>query len=240
MGERKRAGDILALLFVTAAVVILAGCFSPYRPEEEEKPEEGPLVLVDDLFISSGQEDGKIKTVFHTNDVRYWSWKGLTAWTVWEDAASIVPFTSRTVTMSKVNGYISGGYGFVICQGERTVDEKDEVTEATMLVVMINNDGEYLIGEAIGARFTEFDWWKRTPYLQSNAGAENEVTVTYDGDVEEFSLSINGHFVEKFRDDLKPVHRQGKNGYLVVITPFDDFPRTDIEVYFVEEGVGTP
>jgi hypothetical protein len=227
---KKKAGNRTAALVLSA--LVLAGCSTPYRGDEEEETETGTGVIqADDLFVSTVQEDGRTKTVFRTNDEKYWSWKGATVWTVWEAGASAQPFTGRTVEMGKVNGYEGGGYGMVFCQGERAVGGK---TEKTMLLVMINNRGEYMIGEVIGSQFTEYEWWKTSPHLNRNAGAKNEVTVTFDAAAEEFSLFLNGVLTETFRDDGEPVHREGRNGYLAVITPYDRFPVEDVDIYFIE------
>lgn len=225
---KKAGGKAAAVVLITLA---LGACPTPYRGENE-KPKGTGLIQIDDLFESSVQENHRTKTVFRTNDEKYWSWKGVTAWTTWEDGASALPFTSRTVEMGKINGYEGGGYGMVFCQGERTVGE---TTEKTMLLVMINNQGEYMIGKVIGSRFTEFEWWKTSPSLNRNAGAKNEVRVSFDAAAAEFSLFFNGALAETFRDDAEPVHREGKNGYLVVITPYDRFPAENVDVYFIED-----
>jgi hypothetical protein len=224
----KQAG----VMAVVLGVLVLAGCSTPYRGDGETDAETGTGVIrADRLFVSSEEGEGRTKTVFRTNDEKYWSWKGTTVWTTWGDVVP-APFTGRTVEMGKVNGDEGGGYGMVFCQGDRVVGGK---TEKTMLLVMINNRGEYMIGEVVGSRFTEFAWWKTSPYLNRNAGAKNEVRVLCDAVSGEFSLFLNGALTETFRDDAEPVHREGRNGYVVVITPYDRFPSEDVDVYFIED-----
>jgi hypothetical protein len=213
---------------VIAGALLWGACASPYSSDNKRTPPKPPVERVDELFVPSETEDGNTQTVFHTNDERYWSAEGKTIWTVWGDTA---PFTSRTVTMGKVHGYSGGGYGLVLCQGEREVNG---TPLPTMLVVMINNEGQYIVGKAIGGTFEDFDWWKETPHLRRGAGVTNEVSVNYDAGTGEYSLEINGYFIERFRDDEEPVHQEGKSGYIVVITPFDRFPGEDVDVYYME------
>jgi hypothetical protein len=47
-------------------------------------------------------------------------------------------------------------------------------------------------------------------------------------------LEINGYEIERFRDEGEPSLSVGRNGYIVVITPYDKFPESGIDVYFVE------
>jgi hypothetical protein len=193
-----------------------------------------PIEIVDELFDETVLGDGRTATHFHTNDPRYWSWNGYTLWTVW-DAGEMPVFTERVVELSKPNGNDIAGYGLVICQGNRTYLGK---SYPTMLVVMINRDGEYTIGKAIGARYEVMTNWTLTPALQKN-GTPNEVKVKYELDsvlgVNVFKLTINNSLVKTFQDTDEPKHTGGKNGYIVVISPWDTFPSKDVDVYFTEQ-----
>jgi hypothetical protein len=140
--EKKRK------LAAAGVLVALGGCTSPYEGEGERE-ERGEVVCVEEMFVEVGAEGGKRETEFRTNDKRYWRWEGVTVWTVWGEEGVEEEFEGRTVEMGKVAGDAGGGYGIVLCQGEREVGGKEE---KTMLVVMINNRGEYLIGEVVGSR----------------------------------------------------------------------------------------
>jgi hypothetical protein len=71
--------------------------------------------------------------------------------------------------------------------------------------------------------------------LSGYEGAENEMTVLFEEETEEFEVYFNGFLGRRFRDEEEPVHRGGKNGYAVVITPYDRFPEEEVGVYFKEE-----
>ena len=214
-----------------AAIILIIGCSDMHLSRDNIFPEDlPPFIRVEELFESERDENGITRTTFSTNDRRFWTLEGMTIWTVWGD--SDAPFTSRTVMMSKPNGFYGGGYGLVICQGEHEIDG---VYVPVMLVVMINNNGQYIIGKAVGGVFTDFGWWQSTPHLNSSAGAPNSVTVTLDTAEDEFILIINGYEVERFRDTENPVLRSGRSGYIVVTTPFDNFPHTWVIVHFWEE-----
>jgi hypothetical protein len=212
-----------------AAALLLGGCADTYTPEQKTSEEKPSLIRVDELFVPGGIEDGRTQTVFATNDERFWTHEGMTLWTVWGNGSKA--FDSRTVLMGKSLGYSGGGYGMVFCQGEHEVNGE---RKPAMLVVMINNEGYYIIGKAVGGVFTDFGWWKATPYLQRGSGALNEVAVTYEEESGGYRLDINGYFIERFRDDDEPALRGGRDGYIVVITPFDQFPQSSVAAYFKE------
>ena len=219
------------ILTAITAALVLTGCAEGYIPERTRYQETPPpYFLAEELFVSEDNGEGITRTVFRTNDMRYWTLEGLTMWTVWGESEA--EFEKRTVKMAKSRGYAGGGYGIVFCHGEYNVEG---IQTPAMLVVMINNEGYYIIGKVQGGIFNDFGWWKATPYLNKSAGYLNEVTVSYEKGNGEYILEINGNEIERFRDDNEPALRGGKNGYVVVITPFDKFPDSGIDVYFLEE-----
>lgn len=212
-----------------AVSLILTGC--PCSHTSDDTTDEGPLLVrEDELFVSYEIEEGLVQTKFSTNDTQYSTLEGLTIWTVWGDEGDI--FTSRTVSMVKTSGHSDGGFGIVFCQGEHAVNG---AMQSVMLVVMINAEGQYIIGKVVGDVFSDYVSWKTTQYLNRNIGAGNEIKVSYEEETGEYRLDINGNFIERFRDEDEPVLLGGKNGYAVVITPSDKFPETSVEVYFTEE-----
>jgi len=212
------------------AVLLLAGCPNDYKHERETLEEKPPAVQMDDMFVSEKTEEGKTRTVFRTNDERYWTLEGKTIWTVWDETET--EFRERAVAMGKTSGYSGGGYGIVFCHGEYMVKG---ILTPVMLVVMINNQGQYIIGKVIGGIFIDNGWWKTTPYLQRGTGELNEIRVLFEAENGEYCLEINEHEIERFRDDDEPTLSGGKDGYIVVITPFDKFPDSSVNVYFMED-----
>jgi len=216
------------LLTIIAVTLLTMACVETYTPKERQKKENEPeFIIADELFVTEQGEEGETRTVFSTNDKKYWGYEGLTMWTVRGEPEEI--FTSRTVTMAKSSGYSGGGYGIVFCHGEYEIEDK---LETAMYVVMINNNGQYIFGKAVGGVFTDYGWWKNSPCLNPGTGASNEVAVSYEE--EEYILSINGTEVERFSSDGEPELFGGKNGYIAVITPFDRFPESSVEIYYME------
>jgi len=211
-------------------VIILTACPNNIPPKQEQHENTPQVVWNDTLFVPVISEDGKERTVFRTNSEKYWSPEGMTIWMV--RGEPLEPFTGRIVTMGKSSGFSGGGYGIVFCQKECIVNGK---TVPVMLVVMVNNEGQYIIGKATGGVFNDYGWWKQTPYLNRGAGAENEIKITYEEGNGDYRLDINGYFIEYFRDGGEPELKGGKNGYIVVITPYDKFTSSGIDVYFLEE-----
>jgi hypothetical protein len=220
--------NLLCVLLVLAALLV-CGC-SEKQTTEPPPPEEGEEVYnrADELFTCEDAGGGYVRTTFEMSSGRYWTHEGATLWTVWGNEET---FGSRTVEMGKPSGYSGGGYGLVICQGERDVGG---VMEPVMLVVMINNEGYYIVGKAIGGVFRDFGWWKTSVYLQRGDGTPNKLSVSYEIESGEYVLNINEHEVERFRDEEEPVLLGGRNGYIVVITPYDRMPQSVVTVYFTE------
>ena len=216
---------------IVATAVIFTGCPNSGIPYGWQLPQAPPpLVWIDELFSEENIGNGITQTVFRTNDTKYRTREGTTMWTVWDEGSG--DFESRTVGMTKSSGYSGGGYGMVFCHGEYEID--GDFIHA-MLVIMINNDGQYIVGKVTGGVFTDFGWWKTTPHITKSAGYFNELKVDYIQETGKYRLEINGYEIEHFSDDNFPALRSGRNGYIAVITPFDNFPWSGVDIYFREE-----
>jgi hypothetical protein len=89
-----------------------------------------------------------------------------------------------------------------------------------------------------GPHFSYVINWTASTDLKKGYGQENMLRVDYDpapGE-EHYSLYINGGLPIPFRDDAPPYHfAGGGNGYIVVISPLDDFSTTPVHVIFQEQ-----
>lgn len=162
-----------------------------------------------------------------TNEERFWSPSEYTVWTVWDEGESD-PFTTRTVTLSKSEGEATAGYGFILCYANRPG------FGLTMLTVKINVYGQYTIGKVIAGKYQAIVPWTSSASLLKNYDTSNIITVTYDNDASEYTLTINDTMVQTFKDESEPRHTGGKNGYLVVLSPYDSFPSETVDVSFTE------
>jgi len=225
---------LLRVLVIAQCMISLAACEmggSISKSTNQKEGEEPNFEMASELFEDVGTENGKQVTRFKTNDARYWSQLGYTLWTAW-GIDNFVDFSERTVEVSKPKGYSGAGYGMVICQGTREVNGK---AVQTMLTVMINNNGQYAIGKAIGGRYEDILWWTASPYI-NNIGAGSPTTIRVVGHgAGLFSLYINGNYIRDFIDTTEPIHSGGRNGYIVVIAPADIFPQGEVDVYFSEQ-----
>ena len=228
----KRRACKFFLSAVIFSFIIFAGCSpsaSDYEGEEAFSAVCGDITLVKDLFVEAiDGETGETVTSFRMNDAKYWSESGYTLWTVWDGDPDSAEFSQRSVRLCKSDGDRSAGYGIVICQGD-----VDGIGKC-MLTVLINTEGYYAIGKAINAKYEAIHSWERCTLLETGYGAGNTVLVTYDKNTKEFSLFFNGGFVRHFRDDDEPVLTGGNNGYIVVVSPQDDFPDEYIDLKFFE------
>lgn len=209
------AGREFAVLIMAA---VLAGCPSPQDTIDPELPSGESIEEVSTLFVKDS-ETGIV--AFETNDSGYTGEYGYTLWTEGETIYS--PFTHLNITLSKLSGNSDAGYGVVFCS-----------TGTSMLLILINVNREYLIGELDGNVFTVIQEWSETEDLYGGYNQGNVLDLVYDSSAEEFSLSFNGNGTVTFRDDEEPYHTEGRNGYMVVISPRDEFPEVPVSVTFKE------
>jgi hypothetical protein len=174
------------------------------------------------LFVASAAESSLVE--FATNDVAYMTDRGYTLWAL--KAAAQTPFVSRTVVLNKSSGVSEAGYGIVFCH--HGSDER-------MLVAMIDEQQEYIVGEAVGSNFATIVPWTVSSYLKKGPNQDNEIGVRLDPANGTFTLSINGADVKAFSAMESGYDSGGDNGYLVVISPRDSFPATPVRVSFREK-----
>jgi hypothetical protein len=220
---------------LAALVVCFNACGMSYDGQEEEQglPQDaGEFQQIAELFTDvADAESGRIETRFHTNDRKYWSQSGFTVWTLWDDPP-VPEFTATEVKVSKPAGNKYAGYGLVLCYG---IQNAGGSQVPMMLTVMINNNGQYALGKVTAGRYESLEWWTAHPAILPNAGPVNTIHVSMSRDVNNeavYTLTVNGISVKQFTDGDPPHLTGGKAGYIVVISPLDEFPGTEVDVWF--------
>lgn len=211
---------VLAVLFIT--FFLFSSCGSagggnspPYVPDDT-------IEQVDDLFKSVDA----LTTTITTNNEAYWSPYGYTLWAL-TDKVPDQSFSDRTVELSKQSGDSVAGYGLVICHDYR------EGYGYTMITAMINTMGRYTIGKVIGAKYESVVDWTNCDKLVKGKGSTNKIRLTYDSTEKTYTLYINDFEMQAF-NVTNPVQESGRSGYIVVISPQDDFPGVPLSVSFIE------
>jgi hypothetical protein len=218
----KIRGFIIFLsLFVFSGLLLFVSCPSPYAEFRITLPGDatGPA-RKDELFVRD-PENGDI--LFSTNSGENWSENGYTIWTV--SGSDDDAFSSKEAGLVKREGDATAGYGIVVCHHESAQGE-------TAIILMINASGEYIVGELVAGRFSEFIPWTAFPQLKADLNRENRIRLELIDD--EFVVTLNGIEANRFRDEEAPFHSSGKSGYIVVISPLDEFPETCVRVAFKE------
>ncbi len=215
-GALPRAGAAL-LPFI----LLLSDC-----PLTRETMEDGTVPGEDgeqrsDLFVPQPGAPGKY--VFFTNDPGLWGPYGYTLWTL--TGARQQPFASRELQLQKISGDGSAGFGAILCH------DRDELLGDTMLVVLINTHRQYTVGEVCGTQFRYLVSWTECPALLAGY-AFNRLRVQRAG--ESFSVFFNDFPACSFQDEEEPVHSEGDDGLMVVISPQDRFPENGVHVVFQE------
>lgn len=214
--ENKKLIRINTLIFILV-IIITSGCSVTPIPSVVKDPEDVTVIEENSSLFVEGGGTGIIE--FATNDTKYSEQFGYTLWS--QEGLVSDPFTNLNVTLSKLSGNDVAGYGVVFGSHDDT-----------MLVVLINTKKEFITGELTGNLFTVLQSWDNAVSLKPGYNQINIIDITYDSGTGDFDLSLNGVLVTTFRDDEAPFHTQGKNGYIVVISPMDDFPNIPVSLTF--------
>lgn len=217
---RDHLRRLLAVLFVLALV---GACALPRTGEGGS----GAIQEHSDLFVPGTPVGGKTIWTFETNDTAYWSSSGYTLWGKTGSSHAEDTDWTRTVALTKDSGDGAAGYGIVFGY----VD--DPTYGPTMLVVMINTEGKYCAGEAVGSDYHEILPWTSSASLQTGLSQANELALSYAHTTQTYSLAINGTAETTFQEDsVAPYHNGGADGFLAVISYNDNFPATPVRVVF--------
>jgi len=222
-----KAGAPGLALAAGLAAALLLGCSTPSSGSESGTDSSGgggtgTIAEESSLFGASAADPSLVE--FSTNDSAYITERGYTLWAL--KAAAQSPFISREVVLTKTSGSAEAGYGIVFCHhdaGER------------MLVAMIDAQGEYIVGEALGSTFSAIVPWTSSTYLRRGYNQDNTIELSLDSGARTFSLEINGNVVKSFAAIESDYDLSGDNGYLVVVSPWDSFPGTPVSVNFKEQ-----
>jgi len=208
---------IIIIIVFVVFIVLITGCSVTSNTSTVKGPEDTAVIEANsELFIL---DTGTGIISFTTNNVKYTGEHGYTLWT--EESTIQDPFVHLNVSLNKTSGNEAAGYGVLFGSHDNT-----------MLVVLINIYQEFIIGELTGNIFTELQDWKRDESLKSGYNKSNIIDISCSSGTDNFSLSFNGGEINSFRDDDEPFHLSGKNGYIIVISPLDNFPETPVSITF--------
>jgi len=216
-----------AWIALLSLAILLCGCPSSNPPEELTATEDtGSAEQHDELFVQQPDQSW----LFSTNDCAFWGPNGYTLWAL--PLAGQATFAVRDVELVKNSGNAWAGYGIIFCQ----LVTGDPSPEESMLLVMINTQQQYSLGEVNGSRYTPYTspTWVSHSGLNRGYGVANRVTVTRDAEGL-FTLYVNQVQVTTFRDGRTPVPSGGGDGYLAVISPQDVFPQSPVTVSYKEK-----
>lgn len=204
---------------------ILLSC-APIGQSEPENPDVPFTEITESSeFFPLTENAGEYE--FFTNDKAFIKPYGMTFWA--PVLAEQPLFTEIDISLSKISGNPYTGFGVVFCHGLR-----GEPLEATMLVLMINLNQEYIVGEVVKDRFNTLIPWTHSGSLHPGFNQENRVRISFNEGQSEFQIYINDMTValDVFKDDEAPFHRGGTGGFITVISPRDKFPEIPVHVLF--------
>ena len=206
-------------IIVSALFAILLFSCDFQNPDSSWEGELGGGVIEENSILF-GSTDTPGECLFETNEDRYSIPYGKSFWFPTSNVQD--PFTEWSVGVVKESGREEAGFGLVFCdQG------------GSMLTVMIRIDGSYQVAEVVGTDYRPFDVWHTHSAIHDGYGMYNLIRVSR-GVGGEFTLWINGREVRRFVDDEAPIHSSGRQGYLVITSPLEDFPQKPVIVRFRE------
>lgn len=192
-------------------------------PENPEIPYT-EIVESSELFPETGEPE---EYLFYSNDADHIQNYGMTFWATKLSDQAV--FDLIDVSLTKISGHKLTGYGVIFCHSLR-----GEPEQKTMLALMINLNQQYIIGEVVDDEFTIIVPWTGYGGIYTGYNQENRVKIAFDPTGEEFHLYINNmdELLMTFKDDNAPIHRAGSSGFVVVISPFDQFPEFPVHIIF--------
>ena len=216
IGRHCGASLFLSLSLVAICTAVLSPTGTTTAPGN---PEGGHVEMHSDLFVVDGGD------VTFTTTIPRIGQKTATR-SAAPTGGSQNPFASIGRNLVKTEGDADAGYGLVFCH----YDTHDSAFAETMLVVMLNTKGKYIAGKVVGSTFTAFFPWTYSNKLAAGLGVANRLKVVLSGG--EFVIYLNNDEVKRFTDSEAPLHTQGADGYIVVISPSDSFPQHPVTVHF--------
>ena len=204
----------------SAAVLLplfLGACFVDWTQPEWKGDLGGGTPQVSTTLFSNSDIAGE--KVFSTNDINISRPFGKSYWL--PQGSEVTTFREYKIEAVKVGGDSSAGFGMIFCHG----------TEESMLTAMIRTDGFFQVAEVAGGTYKPMADWNSHSAIRTGFGQRNTLRVTRD-DLGQFAFYVNDQKIYEFTDDEEPVHSGGRQGYLVVVSPREDFPKVPVDVRF--------
>jgi hypothetical protein len=169
--------------------------------------------------------------IFSTNDTKYANTNGYTIWTIQQTISSSVSFSTFTTDLVKSQGNTAYGYGIVF--NENT----DSNGNKSMISVMIRTTGGYAIGKIENGLYSDIQYWTQNKYIKTGLGSKNSITVSKDTASAEYSVIFNreSDSCVKFSDIGSYQYNNGNRGFVVVLSPDENFPTNSVVVSFKTE-----
>ncbi|MGP1587606.1 MAG: hypothetical protein ACTTHG_04620 [Treponemataceae bacterium] len=212
---------------------ILTGCYF-----EEKQTGNQPISLENQNIIQQSKmfiEEKKDTYVFETSSKRFKSKYGYTIWSF--QSSEKQDFSALKVRTKKFYGSKDAGYGVVFSINGFCEDQKSatENSNNSMLCVMTRINGEYAVGSIENGMYKSIKPW--TAHRSINTGFSFENLIQLETEGENYKLIFNGDIANAvfFTDPVSWAKPNSNYGYVVVIQPEENFPKTKVKVSFKKE-----
>lgn len=215
------------VLTIVSTLLTIVSCSNPAIYEPKKTTEETVYIeRKDDMFKTEISEtSAERKYIFDTNNPTYITNDGYTIWTDKEINYS-ERFEEYEVELRKESGNANAGFGIVFAGVESEGKSK-------MMVVLINKNQYYLVGNVTDGIFQVSQDWNFTNRLRASTNV-NRLKVTYNESTKKFSLYINETAEPEavFSSAYNFTAKNSRRGFAAVISPGDNFPQTPVKVVY--------
>lgn len=218
--------NIKNIFFSVILMTFIISCkMTGYDYESDKTDESIPGTSEDSQLFEYHKDTGSF--VFSINDTKYLQDSGYTIWCS-PNINEEKTFEPIEVTVSKSSGKTDTGYGLVFCN--QVIKEKQ-----FMLTIMINNKGQFIIGEVYEGVFQRITEWKSNKALIQGVGVNNRIRIEHDDNRSVYKVFLNSELAMEFSTRAGVIQEGSEWGYVAVISNEENFPEIPVTVSYRRE-----
>lgn len=217
----------IILIFSTVFLIFISCQLEPFDKsikniaDDDSEDEKITLEEASSLF----EVENENCFIFETNSTSYLKKNGCTLWCT-KSTNETENFEEINVEVYKESGKAETGFGIIFLK--QSVNEKD-----FFVTVMINTQGQYIIGKVLDGKFEIISNWQSTKYLNKGYGIKNKISVREE--TGKFRISFNGYSIKDFLIEEKISYKGSKKGYVAVIASNENIPEEKVKIVLRQE-----
>lgn len=205
--------------------ILLLSCkfYTASNDENSFTVNSNSLLVQDSLFFKQSENN---EYTFALNDPQYSSSKGYTFLNILESSTVLDEIEFSAV---KESGSLSCGYGIAFDFNSDV--NSTAISNTTFLCVLIRISGEYAIGKVTNGQYTPIYEWTKCSALKTGVGIDNIMKVSKQEG--QWKITFNDNSDLSILLSSKSNNSELlKHGFIVVVSPNENFPITSVKVRF--------